>query len=62
MAKEYGLINGSIKCPMIFTLDMENQMPYDRVIDVVQNGCIYYWESYTITEEMVERELENRKE
>ena len=58
MEAEFGLDkDGDINCPWNFTLNMEEKLPYDRIIEVIgpnSEGDYKWLRSYTIHPSMIE--------
>ena len=70
MVDEFGTDNfENILCENIFTKDMENALPEDRIIEVESAGNFYRWYPripsypadafYTISNDMIEKNIEN---
>jgi len=65
MEKEFGLDeNGSIDCPYIFTKEMENLIPEDRVIEIYDEMWHTYdpKDCFSISDDMIEKVLNPEKD
>jgi hypothetical protein len=65
MEKEFGLTSvGDIKCTSIFLIEMEDELPDDRIIEVIHScGDGYVWikgndDWYAISNDMIEEVIE----
>ena len=55
MEKEFGLnLLGNIDCEYVFTSAMEEDMPLDRIIEVINEN----WNGWGISEDMIDSVIE----
>ena len=54
MEQEFGLTpSGNINCKSTFIVDMEKQIPKNRII-ILEDGC---WGEWSISDDMIEEEI-----